>query len=139
MNEGEVIVCTPVNVFAASVRAIVADVVGNVIVVPSVPASVSELFAVNVLRAPSVNIPVPAVIVLPLYVFPVKAEATLVSVMHPVQAIVAPPLSVDAPVTESAPSVAMLVLMVVAAYATAATAKNAKTPTNTFLTKRIIF
>ena len=42
-NTGEVIVCTPVNVFAASVLAIVAEVEGKVIVVPSVPAKVSEL------------------------------------------------------------------------------------------------
>ena len=40
---GAVIVCTPVNVFAASVRAIVADVEGKVIVVPSVPARVRVL------------------------------------------------------------------------------------------------
>jgi hypothetical protein len=41
-NTGDVIVCTPVNVFAASVLAIVADVEGNVIVVQSVPARVRE-------------------------------------------------------------------------------------------------
>jgi hypothetical protein len=36
-------VCVPVNVCPASVLATVADVVGNVIVVPSVPASVRAL------------------------------------------------------------------------------------------------
>lgn len=36
-------VCAPVNVFAASVRAIVADVEGKVRVVPSVPLRVREL------------------------------------------------------------------------------------------------
>lgn len=46
---GDVIVWTPVNVFAASVRARVADVVGNVIVVASVPARVSVLFMVATL------------------------------------------------------------------------------------------
>jgi hypothetical protein len=44
-----VIVSFPVNAFAASVRAIVAEEVGNVIVVESVPAIVIELLAVKVL------------------------------------------------------------------------------------------
>src|SRR5438128_1323158 len=43
------IVWWPVKVLAASVRAMVAEVVGNVIVVLSVPASVNVLFAVSVL------------------------------------------------------------------------------------------
>ena len=42
-------VCVPVKVWAASVRAIVADVLGNVIVVESVPASVMLLLTVKVL------------------------------------------------------------------------------------------
>jgi len=49
-------VCFPVNVCAASVRAIVASVVGKVIVLPSVPASVKLLFAVNVLPSAIVNV-----------------------------------------------------------------------------------
>lgn len=43
VNDGEVIVCTHVNVLAASVLAIVAEVDGKVIVVPSVPARVRVL------------------------------------------------------------------------------------------------
>jgi hypothetical protein len=49
-------VCFPVNVCAASVRAIVAFAPGKVIVVPSVPASVKLLFAVNVLPSAIVNV-----------------------------------------------------------------------------------
>jgi hypothetical protein len=49
-------VCVPVNVFAASVLAIVALVVGNVIVVASVPAKVSVLLNVNVLPATPVRV-----------------------------------------------------------------------------------
>ena len=59
-------VCNPVNVCAVSVRAIVAEVVGNVIVVESVPAKVSVFDAVSVLLAASVSVPVPVVIVFPL-------------------------------------------------------------------------
>jgi len=44
-------VCRPVKVWAASVRAIVALVVGKVSVVPSVPANVNELLTVRVLVA----------------------------------------------------------------------------------------
>ncbi len=40
VTAGLVIVCTPVKVLAASVRAIVAEVAGNVIVVPVEPVSV---------------------------------------------------------------------------------------------------
>ena len=47
VNTGFVIVCTPVNVFAASVLAIVALVEGKVIVVPSVPESVSVFDTVS--------------------------------------------------------------------------------------------
>ena len=47
---------SPVNELAASVRAKVALVVGNVIVVESVPASVSVLFAVKVLPSAMVNV-----------------------------------------------------------------------------------
>ena len=49
VNAGEVIVCTPVKVLAASVRAMVALVAGNVIVVPSVPAKVRELLTLKLL------------------------------------------------------------------------------------------
>ena len=49
-------VCFPVNVCAASVRAIVALAAGKVIVVPSVPASVKLLLAVNVLPSAIVNV-----------------------------------------------------------------------------------
>jgi hypothetical protein len=54
----EVAVDAPVNVFAASVRAIVADVVGNVIIVESVPENVSELLAVIDFPAATVNDPI---------------------------------------------------------------------------------
>lgn len=48
----------PVNVLAASVRASVAEVVGNVIVVESVPESVMELFIVSVFEAaPNASVP----------------------------------------------------------------------------------
>ena len=46
----------PVNVCAASVRAIDALVDGNVIVVASVPANVTELLAVSVLPLAIVNV-----------------------------------------------------------------------------------
>ena len=49
-------VCLPVNVCAASVRAIVASVAGNVIVLPSVPTSVKLLLAVNVLPSAIVKV-----------------------------------------------------------------------------------
>jgi hypothetical protein len=49
-------VCDPVNVCPASVRAIVAFVDGNVIVVLSVPASVNVLFAVKVLPLAIVSV-----------------------------------------------------------------------------------
>ncbi len=68
-------VCVPVNVCPASVRAIVAEVEGNVIVVPSVPASVSEFEAVRVLPVAILSVFVPlAVIVSPLYVLLVSAS-----------------------------------------------------------------
>ena len=56
----------PVNVLAASVLAIVALVVGNVIVVLSVPAKVRLLFTVNVRAFARVNVPVEEVTVIPL-------------------------------------------------------------------------
>lgn len=56
------IVWCPVNVFAASVLAIVAEVDGNVIVVKSVPASVKILFTVKVTPFGTFNVPVLAVI-----------------------------------------------------------------------------
>ena len=49
-------VCLPVNVCEASVRAIVASDPGNVIVLPSVPASVKLLFTVNVLPSAIVKV-----------------------------------------------------------------------------------
>lgn len=58
-------VCVPLKVFELSVRAIEADVDGNVIVVPSAPASVIEFVAASVF-VPRVSVPVPLVIVLPL-------------------------------------------------------------------------
>ena len=54
------------KVFAASVRAIVAEVVGKVITVLSVPAKVSEFEAVKVFRFVMVRVPVLEVIVKPL-------------------------------------------------------------------------
>jgi hypothetical protein len=48
--------CEPEKVWAASVLAIVADVVGNVIVVESVPAKVNELLAVKVFPFAIVNV-----------------------------------------------------------------------------------
>ena len=66
-------VCIPVKVCAASVRAIVAEVVGNVIVVPSVPARVRVFDTDNVFRFVIVSIPVVVVIVSPLTVVAVAA------------------------------------------------------------------
>jgi hypothetical protein len=56
-------VCVPVKVWAASVLAIVADVLGNVIVVESVPANVMELLNDTVLPLVMVSVPVLVVIV----------------------------------------------------------------------------
>ena len=53
-------VCTPVKVLAASVLAKVALVVGNVMVVPSVPASVRVLLTVKVLPPATVTLVTPA-------------------------------------------------------------------------------
>ena len=52
----ELKVCVPVNVCAASVRAIVASVDGNVIVLPSVPARVKLLFDVSVFPSAMVRV-----------------------------------------------------------------------------------
>ncbi len=72
---GEVIVCTPVKVLAASVLAIVAEVDGNVIVVLSVPASVIELLAVRVFPSRMVKVePVAGAVNVTLLI--VVAEAT---------------------------------------------------------------
>jgi hypothetical protein len=49
-------VLAPVKVFAASVRAIVAEVVGNVIVVESVPDNVSVFVTAKVFPSVSVNV-----------------------------------------------------------------------------------
>ena len=59
-------VCVPVNVWAASVRASVADVVGKVIVVESVPDKVSVFVTESVFAFVRVNVPVVAVSVMPL-------------------------------------------------------------------------
>lgn len=60
---GDVMVCTPVNVLAASVRAIVALVDGNVMVVASVPAKVRSLLKIGALPA-ATTVPVqPAAVV----------------------------------------------------------------------------
>lgn len=61
------------KVWAASVRAIVAVVEGNVIVVESVPAKVIELLTVRVLPAAMVNTPVPVVKVFPFTVVATRA------------------------------------------------------------------
>ena len=58
--------CVPVNVCPASVRATVALVDGNVMVVPSVPVSVIVLLTVSVLAEAIVSVPVVEVIVRPL-------------------------------------------------------------------------
>jgi len=58
-------VCVPVNVFEASVRAIVADVEGNVITVPSVPEKVSVFVTARVFAFVSVSVPVVVDIVNP--------------------------------------------------------------------------
>jgi hypothetical protein len=76
VNTGEVIVCTPVNVFAASVRAIVAEVEGNVIVVESVPSNVILLLNVRVLPATPVSVYVPVVKVLPFILVAVATPRT---------------------------------------------------------------
>ncbi len=55
VDEGAIL-CAPVNAFPASVRATVALVDGNVIVVLSVPANVSEWLNVSVLPLAPVNV-----------------------------------------------------------------------------------
>ena len=55
---GPLNVCVPINVCAASVRAIDALVDGNVMVVESVPAKVNEWLTANVLPEPSVSVDV---------------------------------------------------------------------------------
>ena len=72
---GPLKVCVPVNVCAASVRAIVALVDGNVMVVASVPAKVKEWLTVKVLPEPSVKVDVdPGAVIVTLFI--VVAEAT---------------------------------------------------------------
>lgn len=68
----------PVNVLEASVRATVADVVGKVIVVESVPAKVSVLENVTILLPVTVRVPVVADIVRPFTLVGVIAPATIV-------------------------------------------------------------
>lgn len=74
------IVWWPVKVLAASVRAIVADVEGNVMVVPSDPEKVREFVTATVLALVIVNVPVEEVIVSPL---------TLVGVIAPRVSVIA--------------------------------------------------
>jgi hypothetical protein len=75
VTSGEVIDWTPVKVCAASVRATEAEVVGKVIVVASVPASVMELLAVKVLPSAMVRVePVAGAVSATL--FTLVAEAT---------------------------------------------------------------
>ena len=64
----EVVVLAPVKVLAASVRAMVAEVDGKVMVVLSVPAKVRVLLAERVLPLVKVKVPVEEVIVKPLTV-----------------------------------------------------------------------
>lgn len=77
---GPLNVCVPVNVCAASVRAIVALVDGNVMVVESVPAKVNEWLTVNVLADASVSVDV----------VPTAVSATLLTVV----AVAAPKVGV---------------------------------------------
>jgi hypothetical protein len=72
----ELNVCTPVKVCAASVRAIVAVVVGNVITVLSVPESVRVFVTANVFAFVSVNVPVVAVMMSPLMLVAVATPST---------------------------------------------------------------
>jgi hypothetical protein len=79
VSAGEVIVCTPVKVCPASVRAMVAEVDGKVMVVLSVPVRVMELLAVNVLPAAMFKVFVPfAVMVKPFVVVGVIAPRVTV-------------------------------------------------------------
>lgn len=78
-------VWVPVKVWAASVRAIVAEVVGNVITVESVPDSVSVFVTANVFKLVSVSVPVVVEMVSPFTEVGVMAPATIV------RAGVAPP------------------------------------------------
>ncbi len=72
----------PVKVCAASVRAMVAVVVGNVIVVESVPVNVIVLLTVNTFAAARVSVPVPVV-----HVLPAKVPTWLVAVSEPVEGL----------------------------------------------------
>jgi hypothetical protein len=70
-------VCTPVNVLAASVLANVAEVVGNVIVVETVPEKVSVLFTVKVLPATKVKVEaVAGCVKVILFILPVACMST---------------------------------------------------------------
>lgn len=86
-------VCTPVNVCAESVRAIVALVDGKVRVTPSVPARVSELLTVSTFALDMVRVPVVVVIVRPLMVpgmtKPDGIDSVQLTVTVPVQVPVA--------------------------------------------------
>jgi hypothetical protein len=73
VRAGEVMVCTPVNVLAASVLAMVALVDGKVMVVESVPSKVRVFRKLRVLPPVPVNVYVPVVKVFPLTVVAVAA------------------------------------------------------------------
>ena len=76
VNTQEVAVEAPTKVLAASIRATVAEVLGKVMVVASVPARVRVLLTVNVFPAANVNVPVELVIVMALSVVAVAAPRT---------------------------------------------------------------
>jgi hypothetical protein len=73
VRAGEVMVWTPVNVCPASVRAMVAEVLGKVMVVESVPSRVKVFKKLRVLPAVPVKVYVPVVKVFPLMVVAVAA------------------------------------------------------------------
>lgn len=87
-------VCVPVNVWAASVLAMVALVAGKVSVTPSVPARVSELFTVSTLALAIVSVPVVVVIVSPSMVPGNTRPEGRDSVHVPLEVIVHVPLAV---------------------------------------------
>jgi hypothetical protein len=82
-------VCVPVNVCAASVLAMVAEVDGKVIVVESVPARVRVLLTLNTFKLVIARVAAVAgeVIVRRLYVLPVKAEVIRASAIVPLETL----------------------------------------------------
>jgi len=79
----EVVVLAPVNVLAASVRAIVAEVVGNVMVVASVPAKVREFENTAVLLVVPPAIWKPVALAVSVRPFTVVA-ATVLAIVAPI-------------------------------------------------------